>query len=81
VLTLVATPAALALRVWVARGAYRGGVWLIETLRRIRGAGGPRAYWRDRRLGRAVARAEVPEIVWEVANPPEPRPVPLRAAE
>ena len=81
VLTLVATPAALALRVWVARGAYRGGLWMVETLRRIRGAGGARAYWRDRRLGRAVARAEVPEIVWEVASPPEPRAVPLRAAE
>jgi len=81
VLTLVATPAALALRVWIARGVGEGGVWLIETLRAMRRTG-VRRYWRDRRLARAVRRAPLPDILWTTPEDGTAhRPPTLRAAE
>ncbi len=69
VLTLVFTPAALAFRIWLARGAYRG-------LRRLQ-ALAARDVAADRRLDRAVRKLGHPEILWEVDAPAD-RPVPTR---
>jgi multidrug efflux pump len=80
VLTLLVTPAALALRIWIERGAYAGGIWAIEALHRLRGRGTLRSYWRDRRLARALRRSPPPEIVWETPMVAE-RPPYARAAE
>ena len=77
-LTLLFTPAMLAVRVWLSAGAYRS----LSDLRALSmGRGSPEA--RDRALGRAARRIEGTEIVW-TEEPPEdePRPRPaLRAAE
>ncbi|MEM1343940.1 MAG: efflux RND transporter permease subunit [Pseudomonadota bacterium] len=79
-LTLLATPAALALRTWIQRGAYRGARLLWESAVAAFGQRG-RPYWRDRRLARTLAEEEVPEILWDSPEA-APRPVPvLRAAE
>ncbi len=91
-LTLVVTPAALALREWISRGAYAWGRLAVETLRYATGSKAARRYFADRRLARrlrAAAGGEIPEILWELppeppAPLPEPRsipPLPLRAAE
>ncbi|MEM9147153.1 MAG: efflux RND transporter permease subunit [Pseudomonadota bacterium] len=75
VLTLLVTPAALALREWVTLGAYRGGRWVFEILRAtVSPAARLRPYWRDRREHRALARQPLPEIQWEH---PAPRPEPI----
>ena len=73
-LTLVFTPSMLALRVWISAGAYR----TASGLRALSQGEGSRER-RDRALGRAVARVENPEILWEEPGDP-PRPA-LRAAE
>jgi len=56
VLTLVFTPSALALRVWISRGAYKG-VRSLKSLsvRRVR---------EDMRLARKARKAKAPEIQW-----------------
>ncbi|MEM0921923.1 MAG: AcrB/AcrD/AcrF family protein, partial [Pseudomonadota bacterium] len=73
-LTLLVTPAALAAREWVTRGAY-GGVQLLAAVL-IPGS----AYWRDRRLRRDLRRAKPGELlIWEDPTPPSP--TLLRAAE
>jgi len=59
VLTLVVTPALLAVRVWAGKGAY--GVWLL-ALSRLRGD--TSAAVRDRRLRKALARDGRDEITW-----------------
>lgn len=86
-LTLVLTPSLLALRVWLAIGAYRSGA----ALRALSlGAGSREA--RDRALVRAARRQRQTEIVWQdepFAAPPSEAeiapdmtpPKPLRAAE
>jgi multidrug efflux pump len=58
VLTLVVTPAALAARVWVARGLARVGdaIW-FWTLRLVRGRAAAVASLEERRLRRALAEA------------------------
>jgi multidrug efflux pump len=85
VLTLLLTPALLALRVWVEKGVYRSVLGLRWALA-PRGA----ALRRDRDLERQMRRAKGAELIWEE---PEPEPqateqqlplqlgTPLRAAE
>ncbi len=87
VLTLVLTPALLALRVWIGIGAYRSGQALAAlTLGRDSRAA------RDAALARAARRQKRPEFLWDAPPPPvaapEPEPAappmplaPLRAAE
>jgi len=87
VLTLMLTPAMLALRVWIEKGAYRGALglrWLF--------AKGGSAARRDRELHKKLARVRDTELIWDtglparrpvtVAPDPELEPeLPLRAAE
>ncbi len=78
VLTLLVTPAALALREWVERGVHALGrrarallafaVW-PERARRLRA---------DRRLARRLSRETAPEILW-ATPPPAAETRPLRA--
>ncbi len=78
VLTLVVTPALLAVRVWAAKGAY--GVWLL-ALARLRGDASPAV--RDRRAQKALARNRRDEITWtdEPGLPARLPPSVPRAAE
>jgi multidrug efflux pump len=79
VLTLVLTPALLALRIWVEAGAYRAGMSLAALLR-----GRDSAAARDIALGRDARRVRDPLILWDDDTPapaPEATPLPLRAAE
>jgi len=87
VLTLMLTPAMLALRGWIEKGAYRGALglrWLF--------AKGGSAARRDRELHKKLARVRDTELIWDtglparrpvtVAPDPELEPeLPLRAAE
>jgi multidrug efflux pump len=80
-LTLVFTPSLLALRVWLAAGAYRS-VTVLKALSLGRGSQAAR----DRALARAARRIRDPEIVWDEAafapGAPDQAPLmPLRAAE
>jgi len=83
-LTLVFTPALLALRVWVTAGAYRTFAGLAALTR-----GRDSGVARDRALRRAARRVRTPEIVWDddapaVADDHAAAPhetLPLRAAE
>jgi len=86
-LTLLFTPALLALRVWIEAGAYRS--W--RTLQAVAGGRGSAAA-RDRMLEKAARRLPVTEVIWEEpapdippqpddALPPVSPLVPLRAAE
>ena len=82
VLTLVFTPAMLALRVWVS--TYL--TWIFRALARL-GAGRASQAGRDWAARRAARQIRHPEILWDIdtpdAAPPNPvqPPVPLRAAE
>jgi multidrug efflux pump len=88
VLTLVSTPALLALRVWIGIGAYRSG----QALTALALGKGSRAA-RDAALRRAARRQKHPELVWVGPEAAEARPeaeataapllplAPLRAAE
>ncbi len=74
-LTLIVTPALLALRIWVSRGAYTALVVLfLPRNHPIR---------RDRRLARKAAKMAADEIDW--SGKPAPKPVavddPVQAAE
>ncbi|MFC7705053.1 efflux RND transporter permease subunit [Plastorhodobacter daqingensis] len=73
VLTLIFTPALLALRVWLSIGAYRS----VAGLRALSLGRGSRAA-RDLALQRAAARSKAPEILWESTEQPQ---IPLRAAQ
>ena len=78
ILTLVFTPSALALRVWIGAGAYR-------TARGLRSLG-VKAVREDLRLNRSARAVRSPEIIWDIDADPSPRigdtPSPqLRAAE
>ncbi|MFP4327978.1 MAG: efflux RND transporter permease subunit, partial [Paracoccaceae bacterium] len=64
VLTLVFTPAMLALRVWAATYA----LWLARLLARIP-AGESSRIARDWALRRAAGRIRAPEILWDEAQP------------
>ncbi|WP_432256023.1 efflux RND transporter permease subunit [Limimaricola sp. AA108-03] len=77
VLTLVFTPAMLALRIWAARYAH----WMSRLLARLSMGRGSRAA-RDWALRREARRIKAPEILWEDEDGPVP-PVAatLRAAE
>jgi multidrug efflux pump len=88
ILTLVVTPALLALRVWVGAGAYKSvkGLKALALGRESRSA-------RDLALQRAARKVAAPEIIWDGdwseapaadadAAPPAPEDSkPLRAAE
>ncbi|HBM59262.1 MAG TPA: acriflavine resistance protein B, partial [Citreicella sp.] len=84
VLTLVFTPAMLALRVWLATYAH----WLARLLARLSFGRGSRAA-RDWALQRAARKLKAPLILWDELDAPaqaqtsaEPRATPpLRAAE
>ena len=91
VLTLVFTPALLALRVWFGIGAYRSAA-ILSAL----SSGSGSAAARDMALDRAARKLRAPLILWEdppadlpppteaeIMVPPEAEPVnsPLRAAE
>lgn len=88
ILTLLLTPALLALRVWIEKGAYRGAL----GLRRVLSARGS-ALREDRELERKLAGIKGAELIWDAPEPdlsqgpaqqPEPSmsaTVPLRAAE
>jgi len=77
VLTLVLTPALLALRVWLGIGAYRSAA----RLKALSLGPGSRAA-RDLALRAAWRRLKATEIVWDAPDLPETRPKkPLRAAE
>ena len=72
VLTLVFTPAMLALRVWL--GTYAG--WLFRLLARLSLGSASRA-GRDWALARAARRMRAPELLWPLEPPlapPAPRP-------
>lgn len=60
VLTLIITPALLALRIWAARGAYRG----LNALAALGGGANSRAA-RDLALERAARGIGNPDIVWD----------------
>ncbi|MGR3634209.1 MAG: efflux RND transporter permease subunit [Limimaricola soesokkakensis] len=77
VLTLVFTPAMLALRIWAARYAH----WMSRLMARLSMGRGSRAA-RDWALRREARRIKAPEILWEDEDGPVP-PVAatLRAAE
>ncbi|WP_116131852.1 efflux RND transporter permease subunit [Tropicimonas sp. IMCC34043] len=64
VLTLIFTPAMLALRVWIAEGAYRGtrGIGALAFGRSSRMA-------RDIALGHAAGQLRSPELIWEPDEP------------
>ena len=64
VLTLVVTPAALSLRVWVVTYAQ----WIARLLARM-GAGRSSQVARDWALRRAARRLGAPEIIWEEDDP------------
>ena len=88
ILTLMLTPALLALRVWVEKGAYSSIMGLRRSL-----SGTESPLRRDRDLARKLAKVKGTELIWDV--PPEPKEVqlplrledplppdlPLRAAE
>lgn len=88
VLTLIFTPSALALRVWLGAGAYRS-VAGLQALARGRGS----KTARDLALQKAARKVAVPDIVWDVEgvvahqpdaeddSPKAPKKPPLRAAE
>lgn len=67
VLTLVVTPALLALRIWFGTGAYRGRKALSALLQ---GKDSPAA--RDLALERAARRMGHTEIVWDAPPPADP---------
>ncbi len=89
VLTLLLTPALLALRVWIEQGAYRGALGLRWALS---ARNSPAR--RDRALSRKLSQIGATELIWDSAPPrpelaeapapdpdtPEPE-LPLRAAE
>jgi multidrug efflux pump len=72
-LTLLLTPALLALRVWIEKGAYRGAL----GLRRVLSARGSRAR-ADNALERKLATIKGAELIWDV---PEGVVVPEAAPE
>jgi len=75
-LTLLVTPAFLALRVWVEKGAYRGALglrWLFSAR--------DSAARRDRALERKLAAIREAELIWDVPPEPAPRQLPLQLGE
>ncbi|MFP1644985.1 efflux RND transporter permease subunit [Pontitalea aquivivens] len=76
VLTLVVTPALLAIRIWAARGAYRG----LARLGALAGGQGSRAA-RDLALAHKTRRMGKVEILWDSPDPQTPaRPAPATPA-
>ena len=71
-LTLILTPALLALRVWLSVGAYRS-LTVLSAL--SHGSDSQNA--RDLALNRAASRVRSPEILWDVGVETEHAPLPL----
>jgi multidrug efflux pump len=69
VLTLIVTPALLALRVWVGAGAYRS----LAGLRALTHGSGSKTA-RDLALQKAARKVKDPEILWEIDVPAAPQP-------
>ncbi|MEM9269064.1 MAG: hypothetical protein AAGA78_09020, partial [Pseudomonadota bacterium] len=77
VLTLVFTPAALAVRVWAVAGAY--GAWFAARAAFGKKGGLSREDWR---LARAARKTKTKDLVWSDVTAPTPIPAaPPRAAE
>ncbi|MGR3466136.1 efflux RND transporter permease subunit [Limimaricola sp.] len=77
VLTLVFTPAMLALRIWAARYAH----WMSRLMARLSMGRGSKAA-RDWALRREARQVGLPEIIWDEEDGPLSRPATtLRAAE
>ena len=88
ILTLMLTPALLALRVWIEKGAYRGALGLRWIL-----SGPDSATRRDRALEKQLRQIRGAELIWDVPSDlparqlpmqldaPIPPETPLRAAE
>lgn len=82
VLTLIFTPAMLALRIWIVTYA----LWIARALAALSFGRGSRAA-RDWAVTRAARRVKHPELIWDDLVQPEPVPqtirrqAPLRAAE
>ena len=64
VLTLVVTPALLAVRVWAVKGAYGAGVLALATIR-----GSESRLARDRKLARSASRSPAEDVTWEEERP------------
>ena len=76
ILTLMLTPAMLALRVWIEKGAYRGALglrWLFSAR--------DSAARRDRALERKLKRIKGAELVWDVPPAPVERQLPLQLGD
>jgi multidrug efflux pump len=76
VLTLLLTPALLALRIWIEDGAYRGAL----GLRRVLSARNSSAR-ADAALGRKLAGIKGAELIWDVPEPYRTEPAPTQAPE
>ena len=76
VLTLIFTPAMLALRVWLATGAYRS----LARLRAL-SLGPGSAVARDLALERVAGKVKSPTIVWETEEQAAPAPAPATAPD
>ena len=72
VLTLIFTPALLALRVWFEGGAYRSFAWLSAL---SKGPGSAEA--RDIALNRAARKIRSPQIIWEEGDAREAAETPV----
>ncbi|MCC5992721.1 MAG: efflux RND transporter permease subunit [Rhodobacteraceae bacterium] len=72
ILTLMVTPALLALRVWLEKGAYRSALGLRWLLSRR-----DSALRRDQALARKLVAISGLEIVWDTGPPPQANPQPL----
>ena len=73
ILTLMLTPALLALRVWIEKGAYRGALglrWLLSAR--------DSAARRDRALEQRLSRISGAELIWDVPPAPPEEQLPLR---
>ncbi|MEM8793657.1 MAG: efflux RND transporter permease subunit [Pseudomonadota bacterium] len=80
VLTLVVTPASLAIREWTSRGCYSTLQWVIVAFQGARGRAGNR-FLRDRQLRKELGEAGSSRpLIFDDPDDPE-RPTILRAAE
>ncbi|MGF1446816.1 MAG: efflux RND transporter permease subunit [Pikeienuella sp.] len=75
VLTLLVTPAALALREWISTGAYQGLRLTAAGVATLLSPGRMRRFWTDRRLTRRMRQTPPPEILWAA---PAQAPAPTR---
>lgn len=78
-LTLMVTPAALALRVWMNEGLFARHGAAHRALARVALFGAARrAFFAEAGRARTLRRSEAPEIGWEDERAPQPAALPLR---